>query len=163
MDRGANLGNLKAGGQRVMWRPITVVAVLILCGCAAQQEAFVRQREAERNAPDLDFQGPLRPATLSKAQIKMVQQGVAGMLKEPASAKFGDSYRGGQGPDRKIVVCGFVNGKSDRFCGGCGVAMVALMPPCVATWSRWMARDRPSLPWAIAAIANSLLRGTTVW
>ena len=98
-----------------MWRPITGVAVLILCGCAAQQEAFVRQREAERNAPNLDFQGPLRPATLSKAQIKMVQQGVAGMLKEPASAKFGDSYRGGQGPDRKIVVCGFVNGK--RFVG----------------------------------------------
>ena len=61
----------------VMWRAITVVAVLILCGCAAQQEAFVRQREAERNAPNLDFQGPLRPATLSKAQIKMVQQGVA--------------------------------------------------------------------------------------
>ena len=115
MDRGANLDNLKAGGQRVMWRPITVVAVLILCGCAAQQEAFVRQREAERNAPNLDFQGPLRPATLSKAQIKMVQQGVAGLLKEPASAKFGDSYRGGQAPDRKTVVCGFVNGK--RFVG----------------------------------------------
>ena len=115
MDRGANLGNLKTGGQWVMWRAITVVAVLILCGCAAQQEAFVRQREAERNAPDLDFQGPLRPATLSKAQIKMVQQGVAGMLKEPASAKFGDSYRGGQGPDRKTVVCGFVNVK--RFVG----------------------------------------------
>ena len=98
-----------------MWRAITGVAVLILCGCAAQQEAFLRQREAERNAPNLDFQGPLRPATLSKAQIKMVQQGVAGMLKDPASAKFGDSYRGGQGPDRKTVVCGFVNGK--RFVG----------------------------------------------
>ena len=81
MDRGANLGNIKAGGQRVMWRPITVVAVLILCGCAAQQEAFVRQREAERNAPNLDFPGPLRPATLSKAQIKIVQQGGAGLLK----------------------------------------------------------------------------------
>ena len=76
----------------------------------------MRQREAERNAPNLDFQGPLPPATLSKAQIEMVQQGVAGLLKEPASAKFGeDSYRGGQGPDRKIVVCGFVNGK--RFVG----------------------------------------------
>ena len=98
-----------------MWRAITGVAVLILCGCAAQQEAFVRQREAERNAPNLDFQGPLPPATLSKAQIEMVQQGIAGLLKEPASAKFGDSYRGGQGPDRKIVVCGFVNGK--RFVG----------------------------------------------
>jgi hypothetical protein len=115
MDRGANLGNLRGGGQRVMWRAITAVAVLVLCGCAAQQETFVRQREAERNAPNLDFQGPLRPATLSKAQIKLVQQGVAGMLKDPASARFGDSYRGGQGPDRKIVVCGFVNGK--RFVG----------------------------------------------
>jgi hypothetical protein len=40
---------------------------------------------------------------------------VAGMFKDPASARFGDSYRGGQGPDRKIVVCGFVNGK--RFVG----------------------------------------------
>jgi hypothetical protein len=79
MDRGANLGNLKGGGQRVMWRAITAVAVLVLCGCAAQQEAFVRQREAERNAPNLDFQGPLRPTPLSKAQIKLVQQGVAGM------------------------------------------------------------------------------------
>ena len=98
-----------------MWRAITAVAVLVLCGCAAQQETFVRQREAERNAPNLDFQGPLRPATLSKAQIKLVQQGVAGMLKDAASARFGDSYRGGQGPDRKIVVCGFVNGK--RFVG----------------------------------------------
>jgi len=98
-----------------MWRQITAVAVLVLCGCAAQQEAFVRQREAERNAPNLDFQGPLRPATLSKAQIKLVQQGVAGMFKDPASARFGDSYRGGQGPDRKTVVCGFVNGK--RFVG----------------------------------------------
>jgi hypothetical protein len=98
-----------------MWRAIAAVAVLVLCGCAAQQEAFVRQREAERNAPSLDFQGPLRPATLSKAQIKMVQQGIAGMLKEPASAKFGDSYRAGIGPDRNIAVCGFVNGK--RFVG----------------------------------------------
>ena len=44
-----------------------------------------------------------------------MQQGVAGLLKEPSSAKFGDSYRGGQGPDRKTVVCGFVNGK--RFVG----------------------------------------------
>jgi hypothetical protein len=37
------------------------------------------------------------------------------MLKEPASAKFGDSYRAGLGPDGKIAVCGFVNGK--RFVG----------------------------------------------
>jgi hypothetical protein len=98
-----------------MRRAVTAVAVLILCGCAAQQEAFVRQREAERNAPNLDFQGPLRPTTLSKAQIALVQQAVAGMLEEPASATFGKSYRAGLGPDRAVAVCGFVNGK--RFVG----------------------------------------------
>lgn len=98
-----------------MWRQITAVAVMVLCGCAVQNEASVRQREAERNAPSLDFQGPLRPATLSKAQIKLVQLGIAGSLEDPASAKFGDSYRAGLGPDRKIAVCGFVNGK--RFVG----------------------------------------------
>jgi hypothetical protein len=98
-----------------MWRQVTAVAVLALCGCAVQNEASVRQREAERNAPSLDFQGPLRPATLSKAQIKLVQLGIAGSLEDPASAKFGDSYRAGLGPDRKIAVCGFVNGK--RFVG----------------------------------------------
>jgi hypothetical protein len=98
-----------------MWRQIAAVAVLVVGGCAAQQETFVRQREAERAAPSLDFQGPLRPTTLSQAQIKMVQAGVVPMLKEPASAKFGDSYRAGLGPDGKIAVCGFVNGK--RFVG----------------------------------------------
>jgi hypothetical protein len=98
-----------------MWRQVTAVAVLALCGCAVQNEASVRQREAERNAPSLDFQGPLRPATLSKAQIKLVQLGIAGSLEDPASAKFGDSFRAGLGPDRKIAVCGFVNGK--RFVG----------------------------------------------
>ena len=98
-----------------MWRQVTAVAVLALCGCAVQNEASVRQREAERNAPSLDFQGPLRPATLSKAQIKLVQLGIAGSLEDPASAEFGDSYRAGLGPDRKIAVCGFVNGK--RFVG----------------------------------------------
>jgi hypothetical protein len=98
-----------------MWRQVTTVAVLALCGCAVQNEASVRQREAERNAPSLDFQGPLRPATLSKAQIKLVQLGIAGSLEDPASAEFGDSYRAGLGPDRKIAVCGFVNGK--RFVG----------------------------------------------
>jgi hypothetical protein len=47
--------------------------------------------------------------------VKLVQQGVAGMLKDPASARFGDSYRAGVGPDQKIAVCGFDNGK--RFVG----------------------------------------------
>jgi hypothetical protein len=98
-----------------MWRQIAAVAVLAMGGCAAQQETFVRQREAERAAPELDFQGPLRPTTLSKAQIKLVQQGVVPLLKDPASAQFGNSYRAGLGPDRRIAVCGFVNGK--RFVG----------------------------------------------
>jgi hypothetical protein len=39
-----------------MWRQIAAVAVLVVGGCAAQQETFVRQREAERAAPSLDFQ-----------------------------------------------------------------------------------------------------------
>jgi hypothetical protein len=90
---------------------IAVVAMLVLSGCAQQREGA----EAERNAPDLSFQGPLRPVTLSSAQIKLVQQGIAQSLKEPASAKFGASYRGGIGSDRETVVCGFVNGK--RFVG----------------------------------------------
>ena len=98
-----------------MLRQITAIAVLLLCGCAAQQETYVRQREAEAAAPDLDFKGPLRPATISKAQIKLVQQGITPLLKEPQSATFGESYRGGLGPDGKVAVCGFVNGK--RFVG----------------------------------------------
>jgi hypothetical protein len=98
-----------------MWRQVTAVAVLVLSGCAVQNEASVRQREAERNAPNLDFQGPLRPVTLSQPQVKLVQQGVAGLLKEPASAEFGNSYRAGRGADGAIAVCGFVNGK--RFVG----------------------------------------------
>ena len=81
-----------------MLRQITAIAVLLLCGCAAQQETYVRQREAEAAAPDLDFKGPLRPATISKAQVKLVQQGITPLLKEPKSATFGESYRGGLGP-----------------------------------------------------------------
>jgi hypothetical protein len=84
----------------VMRLLIAVVAVLVLCGCAAQNEISKRQREAESNAPDLSFQGPLRPMNLSAAQIKLVQQGIAGSLKDPASASFGNSYQGRyqQGP-----------------------------------------------------------------
>ncbi len=90
-----------------MWRRITVVAVLVLSGCA--------QPAAERNAPSLDFQGPIRPLTLASAQIKLVQQGIAQSLKDPASASFGNSYRAGSYSGREIVVCGYVNGK--RFVG----------------------------------------------
>jgi hypothetical protein len=41
-----------------------------------------------------------------------VQQGIAGSLKDPASASFGNSYPGRSNKDREIAVCGFVNGKS---------------------------------------------------
>ncbi|MGH6735918.1 MAG: hypothetical protein ACRECX_07535 [Methyloceanibacter sp.] len=73
------------------------------------------QRAAERAAPDLAFQGPIRPTSLTSAQVKQVQSSVAKSLKDPASAKFGDSYKAGIGPDRETLVCGFVNGK--RFVG----------------------------------------------
>jgi hypothetical protein len=98
-----------------MWLRFTVVAVLVLSGCAAQREAAERQREAENNAPDLSFQGPLRPLTLLPAQIKLVQQGISASLKDKTVASFGDSYRAGIDSDREIAVCGFVNGK--RFVG----------------------------------------------
>lgn len=90
-----------------MWPRITVVAVLVLSGCAAE-------RVAESNAPNVSFQGPIRPLTLSPAQIKLVQQSIAASLKDPA-ANFGSSYRAGIDSDREIAVCGFVNGK--RFVG----------------------------------------------
>jgi hypothetical protein len=66
-------GQFDMAGRRgdVMRLLIAVVAVLVLCGCAAQNEISKRQREAESNAPDLSFQGPLRPMNLSAAQIKL--------------------------------------------------------------------------------------------
>jgi hypothetical protein len=94
-----------------MWPRITVVAALVLSGCAAQRAEYA----AERDAADLSFQGPLRPLALSSAQIKLVQQGIAASLKETASASFGRSYRGGINADGEIVVCGYVNGK--KFVG----------------------------------------------
>ena len=93
---------------------MAVVAVLVLCGCAAQNEISKKQREAESNAPDLSFQGPLRPVTLSAAQIKLVQQSVAANLKDP-SAKFGSSYRGAVSANGETIVCGYVNGR--KFAG----------------------------------------------
>jgi hypothetical protein len=94
---------------------IAVIAVLVLGGCAAQNEISRQQREAEANAPDLSFQGPLHPVSLAPAQVKLVQKGIAASLKDPKSAIFGDSYRAGTNKDREIAVCGFVNGK--RFVG----------------------------------------------
>jgi hypothetical protein len=70
---------------------------------------------AQRDAPDLSFKGPVRPLALSPAQIKLVQQGVAGSLKDEGSPSFGKSYRAAMNPDWEIVVCGYVNGK--RFAG----------------------------------------------
>jgi hypothetical protein len=96
------------GLRAVMWRRITVVAVLALGGCAPPA--------AERNAPNLDFAGPIRPLTLSAAQIKVVQKGIAASLeKGDSDPVFGSSYRAGVYSGREIVVCGFVNGK--RFVG----------------------------------------------
>lgn len=101
-----------------MMRPrIMVITLLVLSGCAAE-------RVAERNAPDLSFQGPVHPVTLSSVQIKLVQQGIAQSLKDRRSlagrpplesASFGDSYRAGISSDGEIVVCGYVNGK--KFVG----------------------------------------------
>jgi hypothetical protein len=94
-----------------MWPRITVVAVLFLTGCAAQRAEYV----AQRDAPDLSFEGPVRPVALSSAQIKLVQQGVARSLTDSPSPSFGKSYRAGMNADREVVVCGYVNGK--RFAG----------------------------------------------
>lgn len=88
-------------------RVLTVLAVLALAGCA--------QRAAERAAPSLSFEGPLRSSSVSKSQIKLIKRSVAASLKDPKSAKFGNSYRVGISSEREKVVCGFVNGK--RFVG----------------------------------------------
>jgi hypothetical protein len=91
----------------VKWPGITAGVALALCGCAS---SIVK----ERNAPDLSFQGPLRSVSLSSAQIKLVQQGIASSLKgQPA--KFGGSYRAGLSASSETVVCGYVNGK--KFVG----------------------------------------------
>jgi hypothetical protein len=81
-----------------MWPRAAIVAVLVLSGgCATSNQRF---------------EGPLAPLTLSAAQIKIVQQGVAKELKDPMSPRFGDSYRAGSSSlNRQIVVCGYVNGK----------------------------------------------------
>ena len=89
------------------WPGIMVGVALALCGCASA-------RIAERNAPDLSFQGPLRSVSLSSAQIKLVQRGIASSLKGQ-SAKSGGSYRAGLSANSETVVCGYVNGK--KFVG----------------------------------------------
>jgi hypothetical protein len=91
----------------VKWLRIMVGVAVALCGCASA-------RIAERNAPDLSFQGPLRTVSVSPAQIKLIQQGIASSLKD-SSASFGGSYRAGLSANSETVVCGYVNGK--KFVG----------------------------------------------
>ena len=91
-----------------MWQRLMVVGVLLaLPGCAAS----IRKEQA---APELSFQGPLRSASLTTPQIKLLQQGVSSNLKDPA-AKFGSNYRAGLSANGETIVCGYVNGK--KFAG----------------------------------------------
>ncbi len=95
-----------------MWRRIgMVVAVLALSGCAAQRESYYDQRDA----PDLAFKGPLRAASLSSAQVELVQQGIAASMTDSGAPSFGKSYRAARNGDGEIVVCGYVNGR--KFVG----------------------------------------------
>jgi hypothetical protein len=96
----------------MVWPRIAVIAaVLVLAGCTAQREEYA----AERDAPDLSFEGPIPSVVLSAAQIKLVQTGITQGLKDSGPPSFGKSYRAGLNVDRATVVCGFVNGK--RFVG----------------------------------------------
>jgi hypothetical protein len=90
---------------------LAVAAVLLLCGCAAQRASYV----AQRDAPDLAFQGPLRSVSLSSAQIKQVQQGIAAGVPDDGPKSFGKSYRAGVNSDGQTIVCGYLNGR--KFAG----------------------------------------------
>jgi hypothetical protein len=90
-------------GGAVLLR-ITIAAALIFGNCA--------EREYGDEAPDLPFQGPLARLTLTSAQIKLVQQGIAASLQDPKSATFGRTYRAGMSAQDELIVCGYVNGKS---------------------------------------------------
>ncbi len=92
-------------------RIAVLAAILTLCGCAAQRESYY----AQRDAPDLDFKGPLHPVSLPPAQIKLAQAGIAANVKELSSPSFGKSYRAARTADGETVVCGYVNGR--RFAG----------------------------------------------
>ena len=54
---------------------ITIVAALILGNCA--------EREYGDDAPSLPFHGPLALLSLSSAQIKLVQKGIAAKSERP--------------------------------------------------------------------------------
>ena len=88
-----------------------VLAMLALSGCAAQRESYY----AQRDAPDLTYKGPLRPVSLSSAQIKLVQQGITASMTGSGAPSFGKSYRAGRNVDGEIVVCGYVDGR--KFAG----------------------------------------------
>ena len=94
-----------------MWRMIGFLIALALSGCAAQRESYY----AQRDAPDLAFKGPLRPAPLSSAQVKLVQQGISANMADSAAPSFGKSYRAARNGDGELVVCGYVNGR--KFVG----------------------------------------------
>lgn len=94
-----------------MRRGIAIVLALLLSGCAAQRAEYF----AQRDAPDLNFKGPIRPVSLSSAQIKQVKQGVAASLQDKGPKTFGKSYRAAINADGQIVVCGYLNGK--KFAG----------------------------------------------
>ena len=93
-----------------MRRGIAVVLVLLLSSCAAQRAEYF----AQRDAPDLNFKGPIRPVSLSSAQIKQVERGVASLQNKGAKS-FGKTYRAGVNADGQIVVCGYLDGK--KFAG----------------------------------------------
>jgi len=94
-----------------MRRGVTIMGVLLLCGCAAQRASYINQRDA----PDLAFKGPLRPVSLSAPQIKQVQQGIAAGLSDAGPKTFGKSYRAAINTDGQTIVCGYLNGK--KFAG----------------------------------------------
>jgi hypothetical protein len=94
-----------------MRQRLTVLGVLLLCGCAAQRASYV----AQRDAPDLAFKGPTRSVSLSSAQIKQVQQGIAAGVPGDGPKSFGKSYRAGINADGQTIVCGYLNGK--KFAG----------------------------------------------
>jgi hypothetical protein len=94
-----------------MRQRLTVLGVLLLCGCAAQRASYV----AQRDAPDLAFKGPTRSVSLSSAQNKQVQQGIAAGVPGDGPKSFGKSYRAGINADGQTIVCGYLNGK--KFAG----------------------------------------------
>jgi hypothetical protein len=75
------------------WLP-TVVAALLLCGCALAPAAT-----------------PASIVTLTAEQIAAVRKGVQKALKDPESARFGDMIAG-RDPQGVLYVCGWVNAKN---------------------------------------------------